>query len=205
MNRTGWMTFFPSKRTPTTRDEVSLRNPHFTFLVSELRVFHSSPVAPSIQDETKQLKLGTSPCMRATVGYVGLWAPVFLWSTSLGLGFLQGRRLLLWWGTCEIPFFASACSFHPLINEEDLFIFEEKLLTPVKSFHVDVPPTWAAPKRARGINVAVATSPSYSTNPKAGPTTAAEVGFQDGLLCLLTGAIRSRGLNQKGGIPRPVM
>ena len=35
-------------------------------------------------------------------------------------------------------------------------------------------------ERAREFHVAVATSPSYYTNPKAGPTTAAEVGFQDG-------------------------
>lgn len=154
MNRTGWITFFPSKRTPTTRDEVSLLHPHFTFLVSTLRVFHSSPVAPSIQHETKENEFLTSHCMRATVGYVGLWAPVFLWSTSLEYtdwaSYREGGYYFIWWGTCDIPFFASACSFHPLIDEEDLWIFEEKLWTGVKSFHVDVPPTWAAPTTREG-------------------------------------------------------
>lgn len=63
----------------------------------------------------------------------------------------------------------SACSFHPLIDEEDFFIFEA-----VKSFHVAIRERGLLPElhqlleRAREINVAVATSPSYYTNPKAG-------------------------------------
>lgn len=56
-----------------------------------------------------------------------------------------------------------------LIDEEDFFIFEA-----VKSFHVAIRERGLLPElhqlleRAREINVAVATSPSYYTNPKAG-------------------------------------
>jgi hypothetical protein len=89
-----------------------------------------------------------------------------------------------------------------LIDEEDFLIFEA-----VKSFHVAIRERGLLPElhqlleRAREINVAVATSPSYYTNPKAGLTNlklqrlqlASKTGRRASLSPLGCNKIRSRG------------